>query len=42
MHYHYNDNELLYLINEGNDSALKIMYMKYTPLIKKRIFDFKI
>lgn len=42
MQYHYNDNELLYLINEGNDSALKVMYMKYVPLIKKRIFDFKI
>lgn len=42
MHYHYNDNELLYLINEGNDSALKIMYLKYIPLVKKRILDFKI
>lgn len=42
MHYHYNDNELLYLINEGNDSALKIMYLKYMPLVRKRISDFKI
>lgn len=42
MQYHYNDNELLYLINEGNDSALKIMYLKYSPLIYKRIYDLKI
>lgn len=42
MQYHYNDNELLYLINEGNDSALKIMYLKYMPLVKKRILELKI
>lgn len=42
MHYHYNDNELIYLINEGNDSALKIMYLKYMPLVKKRILELKI
>ena len=42
MKYHYNDNELLYLIREKEDSALEIIYQKYTPMIKKRIGDFKI
>ena len=42
MKYHYNDNELLYLISEKEDSALEIIYQKYTPMIKKRIGDFKI
>lgn len=42
MKYHYNDNELLYLIKEKEDSALEIIYQKYIPMIKKRIGDFKI
>ena len=42
MKYHYNDNELLYLIAEKDDSALEIMYKKYSPLIRKRIYDYKV
>ena len=41
MKYHYNDNELLYLIAEKDDSALEIMFKKYTPLIRKRISEYK-
>lgn len=40
--YNYNDNELLYLIEEKNDYAFEIMFKKYIPLIKTRIRDFKI
>lgn len=42
MIYNYNDYELLYLIREKSDEALEIMYRKYTPLIRKRILDFRI
>ncbi len=37
-----NDNELLYLIQEGNEEALEIMFQKYDPLIKNKIKKFKI
>ncbi|MDD4000325.1 MAG: sigma-70 family RNA polymerase sigma factor [Bacilli bacterium] len=40
--YHYNDYELLYLIAEHDEIALDIMYSKYTPLIKARIYGFRI
>ena len=38
----YNDNELLYLINEGSEIAQDILFNKYAGLIKKRISLFKI
>lgn len=38
----YNDYELLYLIGEGSEEAEEILYMKYSPLIKKRISAFRI
>jgi len=40
--YQYNDYELLYLIYENDDTALDIMFQKYTPLIKARIRGFRI
>jgi len=40
--YQYNDNELLYLMFEGNDEALEIIYKKYVNLIYKRIETFRI
>ncbi len=36
-----NDNELIYLIREGNEEALEIMFLKYEPLIKSKIIKFK-
>lgn len=38
----YNDYELLYLISEGSEEAEEIIYMKYSPLIKKRVNAFRI
>jgi len=38
----YNDYELLYLIQEKDDTALDIMFRKYIPLIKSRIKSFRI
>lgn len=38
----YNDNELLYLISQHNEAALELLLKKYTPLIKKRLSDYKI
>ncbi len=38
----FNDNELLYLIQEGNEEALEIMFQKYEPLIKARVKKFNI
>ena len=37
-----NDNELLYLIQEGNEEALELMFLKYEPLIIKKIKSFKL
>ena len=36
-----NDNELIYLIREGNEEALEIMFLKYEPLIKSKIIKFR-
>ena len=36
-----NDNELIYLIEEGNEEALEIMFAKYEPLIRSKISKFK-
>lgn len=40
--YEYNDNELLYLINQKDDDALEILINKYKPLINRRIRSYKI
>ncbi len=37
-----NDNELLYLISEGSEEALEIMFKKYEPLIKAKIHKYQI
>ena len=37
-----NDNELLYLIREGNEQALEIMYKKYVPLMEGKLNKFNI
>lgn len=37
-----NDNELLYLIHQGSDEALELMFKKYTPLIKAKVKSFQI
>ena len=42
MKYKYNDYELLYLISEGSEEAEKILYDKYSFLIYKRIYAFRI
>ena len=42
MEYKYNDYELLYLISEGSEEAEKILYHKYSFLIYKRIYAFRI
>lgn len=39
---HYNDYELLYMINEFDEEAESILYSKYKNLINKRMSDFKI
>ncbi|MBO4623224.1 MAG: sigma-70 family RNA polymerase sigma factor [Bacilli bacterium] len=38
----YNDYELLYLVYEGDEEALGIIFKKYDPLIKKKLYDFRI
>lgn len=38
----FNDNELLYLIQEGNEEALEIMFRKYEPLIITKVKKFNI
>lgn len=38
----YNDNELLYMINEDSQEALEIMIEKYKPLIYSRLKAFRI
>lgn len=38
----YNDYELLYLIYECDEEALGILFKKYEPLIKKRLYSFRI
>ncbi len=38
----HNDSELLYLIKEGNQDALDIMFDKYKYFINKKIRDFNI
>ncbi len=38
----YNDNELIYLIRNGNEEALNIMITKYEPLIKSKIKKFNV
>lgn len=42
MKYKYNDSELLYLVNDGNDIALGILYYKYFNLIHRRLHAFRI
>ncbi|HEY8444537.1 MAG TPA: sigma-70 family RNA polymerase sigma factor [Bacilli bacterium] len=42
MEHQYNDNELLYLMYEGNDDATKILYHKYYRLINSRLRRFNI
>ena len=42
MKYQINDNELLYLIYEMNDYAFDLLCMKYLPLIKRRITEFRV
>lgn len=38
----YNDNELLYLISEKDDTALEIILKKYEPLVKAKLLRFRI
>lgn len=38
----YNDYELLYLVNECDEEAERILYTKYTNLIKARVNRFRI
>lgn len=40
--YQINDNELLYLIYEKNDYAFDLLCTKYTPMIKRRIKDYRV
>ena len=42
MNNEYNDNELLYLISENDESAFEILCEKYRPLIVNRLRRFKI
>lgn len=35
MYYNYNDNELIYLIKDNNQFAKKVLYDKYSHLIRK-------
>ena len=37
----YNDFELLYLINENNEDAEKILYEKYKPIVKIKVSKYK-
>ena len=38
----YNDYEIINLIREGNDEALKLMFDKYSRLISKKIYKFNL
>ena len=38
----YNDYELLYLMNEFDEEAERLLFEKYTNLIKSRIYKFGI
>ena len=38
----YNDNELIQLIEKGNEEALEIMFSKYELLIRSKIIKFKL
>lgn len=38
----HNDYEILFLIREGNEEALSLMFEKYTPLIYKKIGKFNL
>ena len=38
----HNDYEIIFLIREGNDEALTLMFEKYTPLIYKKISKFNL
>lgn len=40
--FNYNDYELLYLYNMGSEEARKILFAKYSYLIKKKISNFNI
>ena len=42
MYIKYNDYELLYLINEGSEEAYYAMIEKYTFLIYRKLYDFRI
>ena len=37
MYINYNDYELIYLINDGSEKALKVLFEKYSIYIKKMI-----
>ncbi|MDE5715870.1 MAG: hypothetical protein K2I42_07065 [Anaeroplasmataceae bacterium] len=39
-YYKENDNELIYLIKDGSNAARKVLYEKYTYLIKKFYFTY--
>ena len=38
----YNDNELIQLIEKGNEEALEIMFSKYELLIRSKVIKFKL
>lgn len=38
----HNDYEILFLIREGNEEALGLMFEKYSPLIYKKIYQFNL
>ncbi len=40
--FQHNDYEILYLIKEGNDEALGLMFEKYSPLIYKKVYKFNL
>ena len=40
MYLGWNDYELIYLIREGNDRALNLMYHKYTNFIRLKAYDY--
>ena len=42
MYKDYNDYELLYLINDGNEEAEKILYDKYKPLVEIKANKYKL
>ena len=40
MYINYNDYELIYLINDGSEKALKVLFEKYSIYIKKIIYKY--